>query len=230
MSRIVALHGNLGSADDWRVVPFRSECTAVDLWAWQERHPGLSLAEFGGRFADSVTDDAPPVLVGYSLGGRLTLQALLARPRRWRAAILISTHPGLESAEDRRARVETDAVWAKRARESDWVDFLADWNAQPVFAGGSAPPVPSQLALEPRREAIARAFECWSLGWQEPVDLGSVPCPVLWIAGEHDARFRALAEAMPGEKWIAPGCGHRVPWERPADLAQAIETFLRSLV
>lgn len=229
MSRIVALHGNLGSADDWGAAPPADGFTAVDLWGWQERHPGLSLAEFGGRFAD-LAGDAPRVLVGYSLGGRLALHALQARPQRWRAAILISTHPGLRSAEERRARVEADAAWAKRARESEWADFLGEWNAQPVFGGDATPArLQSQLALERRREAIARAFESWSLGWQEPVDPGAVACPVLWIAGERDERFRALVEGMPGGKWIAPGCGHRVPWERPTELAQVIGTFLRGL-
>ena len=132
---IYALHGNLGSAADWAAIDLPG-LVAVDLWKWQETHPGISLEAFGRRFTESLpADDEAPVLLGYSLGGRLALHALAASPSRWKAAILISVHPGLESAEARGGRVKADQAWADRARQDDWTTFLEDWNSQPVLAG-----------------------------------------------------------------------------------------------
>ena len=47
-----------------------------------------------------------------------------------------------------------------------------------------------------RRREIARSFVDWSLGAQEPLwdRLHEITIPVLWVAGENDAKFRALAE------------------------------------
>lgn len=223
---IHALHGNLGAASDWAAVPFSDPVVTPDLWAWQERFPALSLEAFGLRWADDVAAlDAAPVLLGYSLGGRLGLQALAARPSLWRGAIFVSTHPGLVSAEEREARRAHDAVWARRAREESWDAFLADWNAQSVLANQAVPA--SQPALEPRREAIAGGFESWSLGCQLPMEgvLARSACPIWWVVGERDALYRALArrvaEAAPTVRVVVvPGAGHRLVWERPDALAE----------
>lgn len=232
---IHALHGNLGAASDWAAVPFSHPAAAPDLWAWQERSPGLSLAEFGARWADEVAgQDAGPVLLGYSLGGRLGLAALAARPEMWRGAVFVSTHPGLIAAEDREARRAHDAAWARRAREEGWDAFLAAWNAQPALAHQAVPA--GQAALASRREAIARGFEAWSLGCQPQMEsvLARATCPIWWVVGERDAPYLALARrvaaAAPRVRVLAvPDAGHRLPWERPAALAEIAAGAVRAL-
>jgi len=170
------------------------------------------------------------VLVGYSMGARLALHALLDGGP-WDAAVLVAPHPGLESESEseRSARRESDAEWAGRALTGDWREFLALWNAQPVLADSERLPPVSDL----RRREIARSFIDWSLGAQEPLweRLGEIRCPVLWCVGERDGKFRALAErALPllprGELWVAPGSGHRVPWDVPEAFAAKVGEFL----
>ena len=152
---IHALHGNLGSGSDWTALGIE-DLRAVDLWSWQEQHPGITLTKFGEAFAAEVEAiDPQPILLGYSLGGRLALQAMTARPFLWKAAILVSTHPGLASENEREERLETDHRWASRARVEDWAEFLESWNRQPVLA--SSMPSAAQVSLESRREAVARS-------------------------------------------------------------------------
>ena len=168
------------------------------------------------------------VLLGYSMGARLALHALLDGGP-WDAAVLVAPHPGLESESERAARREGDAEWAGRALTGDWREFLALWNAQPVLADSERLPPVSDL----RRREIARSFIDWSLGAQEPLweRLGEILCPVLWCVGERDGKFRALAErALPllprGELWVAPGSGHRVPWDVPEAFVAKVGEFL----
>jgi 2-succinyl-6-hydroxy-2,4-cyclohexadiene-1-carboxylate synthase len=85
-----------------------------------------------------------------------------------------------------------------------------------------------------RRREIARSFVDWSLGAQEPLwdRLHEISIPVLWIAGENDPKFLALAERavslMPhAHLAIAPGAGHRVPWEAEAWFADQVARFLK---
>ena len=228
---IHALHGNLGSPGDWEGLELPGLET-IDLWSWQERFPGISLETFGRRFTESVvTRDRVPVLLGYSLGGRLALQALAASMEQWKAVILVSVHPGLESEPERKERMIGDRDWAQRARNLPWPEFLEAWNAQPVLAGQV--PGREMGGLAERREAIARAFESWSLGLQQAMDLELVGCrtPVLVVHGERDEKFGTLASrftaSLPeAEVRMIPGAGHRLPRETPGRLGEVIRTWL----
>lgn len=56
--------------------------------------------------------------------------------------------------------------------------------------------------------------------------LGELGCEVLWVAGERDPRYRALAEegaaaCAQGRLLVLPA-GHNVVAERPQELAQAV--------
>ena len=218
---IYALHGMLGGPEDWEALGL-DDLVALNLWDYHG-----SLEEVGAQIAQDVAGrgDPEPVLMGYSMGGRLALHALLDRPVLWKRAIIISAHPGLKSEAERVARRASDAVWAEKVRGMAWSDFLREWNAQPVLAGQAASP--EQLALESRRGAIARAFVDWSLGAQQPVDLKmeTMGFEIDWITGEQDAKFTALAETLSGvTHHIVPDCGHRVPFERPEFLGAIVGT------
>lgn len=230
------LHGALGEAADWadlaaRLAPAGTRVHPLDLWRFLGGGP-LPLPGFG-RVLNSLAGTAHGtrrVLVGYSLGGRLALHALLdPAPARWDAAVIISAHPGLESAAERAARRTADAGWAALAATGEWPDFLTKWFAQPLLAGCPA----DRRHLVARRRPIARSFIDWSLGVQEPLwdCLAGIHLPVLWVAGERDPKFHALAERavalLPaGRLWTAPRTGHRVPWESPAAFAAAVREFL----
>lgn len=226
---ILALHGNLGTTADWDLPGCRDTHT-IDLWD----HVDLGFDEFAVALAGPLSAGLEkPILAGYSLGGRLALHALASFPERWGAAVIVSAHPGLCCAEDRIARRTSDAIWADRARSMDWGVFLDQWNAQPLFGEVSHELRARQAALEPRREAIAKAFETWSLGRQEDLRsrLGRFTGPVLWITGENDARFTRLGAEMAAvfpdfRHLVVPGAGHRVLEEGAESVVRELTVFL----
>ena len=219
------LHGAVGAPQDWdSLIPLLGDCAAraVDLYAGD-------ISSFK-RTAESLNQDAlhGDVLVGYSMGGRLALHALTLANCPWSQAVIISSDPGSGPVPDRVAR---DRRWAKLARR-DWDGFTTEWLAQSIFDGS---PTPGDRAFPGARrvEAIARGFECWSVGRQEDLreELGRIELPVLWIVGERDQKFVDLAEGlvprMPsGRLAVVRGAGHRVPWERPEVVADLIRSFI----
>lgn len=235
------LHGAVGMAADWR--PFAKRLAelkvgtrAVDMWRFLENQ-SLPLAEFGAAFnedaANEVSRGNGRVLMGYSMGGRLALHSLLEKSHPWQAAVIISAHPGLPDLAEREARRVADAKWASQALTANWQEFLDAWNAQPIL--GAALPRDSQAAaaMAQRRREIARGFVDWSLGAQEPLwdRLSEISIPVLWVVGGNDAKFleigRRAVAAMPHARLaVAPGAGHRVPWEAEAWLARETAEFL----
>ena len=226
----VALHGNLGTVDDWEL-DGELNFTPVDLW--QEVKGSCGLEESAADLCAAVSAHEKQMLLGYSLGGRLALHALLHSVELWSAAVIVSAHPGLSDEAERAARLEKDRAWAERALHDDWDEFLAAWNAQPVF---TQPPtgevMRSQRRLQSSREEVARGFEVWSLGRQRDLvsDLQTCPVPVLWVSGENDAKFSEIAsrvaDVMPqGEHLALANCGHRVLAEAPDRLAAAIRDF-----
>jgi 2-succinyl-6-hydroxy-2,4-cyclohexadiene-1-carboxylate synthase len=213
MGPLICLHGFLGGPADWDFL--RDE--------WDVRAPEL----LPDRDLESWGDDLAPgeLLIGYSLGARLALHALLRHPERWRGAILIGANPGLEWETTRAERRARDYAWAERFRYEDWNTVLADWNAQPVFAGSEIP-----ARDDGNREKHASMLELWSLGRQRAKwgELAQLRTPVLWLAGDRDEKFRGLAEraaAITGRLVIVPGAGHRVPWDAPEAIKNSIRHF-----
>ena len=203
------LHGALGSYRDWEPV-FPDE-RHIDLWATEL---GMNLADWATQWVETVAKEDPhPHLVGYSMGARLALHALLAAPTLWENAVIVSAHPGLRSGRvERRAR---DEAWLTRFQQEPFEDVIRDWNAQPVFNRESSLSTPKKF--EP---SMARCFQEWSLGNQDPLwdQLNQITCPVQWVCGEEDTKFsdlgREAVAMLPRGKYVdAPKSGHRVPWE-----------------
>lgn len=186
-------------------------------------------------------------LCGYSLGGRVALHVALAAPERVRRLVLVSTGAGIEDGAGRAARRVADAdlaVELERAAHCDVAEgdavagvdgaayerFVERWRSQPLFAG--EPPAAGVLAradqLRNRPEALAAVLRGIGAGEMEPLwnrlpDLGM---PVTVLAGERDAKYRALGERMArllprGELRVVPG-GHGLPLENPAAVAEAL--------
>ena len=222
-----------GLAETWRAAGHEVE--AVDLWSYQE-NGGTSFEEFASAFNARVRkDDKDAYLVGYSMGGRLALHALLDDPELWKGAVLAGAHPGLTDEAGRITRMGQDAEWAAMALTAPWAQFVAKWNTQGVLRPqeeltGWA----DRSVLENRRQEVVLSFMHWSLGKQEDLRsrLAGVQCPTLWVSGSEDEKFGPLvaecAGLVPGgEHKIVAGAGHRLPWEKSEDFGQIVEDGLR---
>ncbi len=237
------LHGSVGMAADWRGFAKSAAARgigtrAVDLWRFLEAG-ALPMPEFASALKDDALGQVfrgnCRALLGYSMGGRLALRTLLEPGHPWQAAVIVSANPGLEDAAERAERRAADAAWATRALTGDWADFLVAWDSQPVLGKGQNRDPQLSRSLIMRRREIARSFVDWSLGAQESLwdPLAEIEIPVLWIVGENDVKYRTLAERaaalMPrATVAIAPGAGHRVPWEADAWFAETVAHFLKT--
>lgn len=161
------------------------------------------------------------VLMGYSMGGRRALHLLEREP--FTKAVIISA--GLNAPDDkRRAR---DEQWARRFESEEWSSLMRDWSGQAVFGGHEV----ERFEADYDRSELARHLREWSPAVLPPPRLESIETPVLWIAGERDAKYvdiarRAVTRLPHAELWICPNAGHRVPWEQPEALVERLRDFL----
>ncbi len=224
---IWALHGAFGDAEDWAALALvlgTDQFSAIDLWA--DEH-SLPLGDWAQAFNQRVSEvDPSPVLLAYSMGARLGLHALIADSHMWRGAILVSPHPGLSEEKDRLTRREIDGRWTEKFDDLSWREFWRDWTGQPVLAEQG------ERLLPLDRKARRRGIDLWSLSRQADLrpEFGRIECPVVWVTGERDSKFTAIAAAaVPlisrARHVIVPDVGHRVPWDAPGVFAGLVGQF-----
>jgi 2-succinyl-6-hydroxy-2,4-cyclohexadiene-1-carboxylate synthase len=208
---MICLHGFLGRGADW---DFLREA-GFDVQA-----PSF----FGGDLLDGIRPAASDILLGYSMGARLALHLMRTHPVS--KAILIST--GIATAEP--GRQELDDTWARRFESEPWDSVVEAWNSQSVFGGRKNPLARNEADYD--RRALAAALRDWSAAVM-PMNVKDITVPTLWIAGEHDSKYREAAtrasQRLPNsELWICPDAGHRVPWEQPAKFIDRLREFTRT--
>lgn len=199
-----------------------------------EDYDTSSLNNWGQSFNQQLdfNQSTNPILVGYSMGGRLALHALIAEDSRWSGAIIISCHPGLKSEKERRERLNNDTVWAKRFEREDWTVLMSSWNQQETLKNGFNPFL--RRESDYNREKLSQQLLHFSLGHQENLEekIEKLSIPILWITGENDKKFSELGRNLkfyhPESKHILfPQSGHRCIWENPPLFNQAIENFVK---
>lgn len=241
------LHGNLGQPADWEAVRLGLRAAYSDslafhaprLWSFLGPDWRKSLGDYLNELSGHAAH--PRILIGYSLGARLALQAIACGWGSWDGLILCSANPGIELEDDRRSRRAADEQWARRFENTAEAlsGLFADWNRQAVLSG-SVPlawqPGPDFSDVE-ARSCFAAAFRYWSQGVLENLWslMSTLGLPTLCLAGEHDPKYRNIASrisayANPNVRTITiPGCGHRIPIDQPSALTQAIVAFTRDL-
>ncbi len=246
---VVLLHGFFGGPEDWSSVvahfPDATHVVAPNLSVVATRQDIVDGPSFGEWLSKGLRakTSGPLVIAGYSLGGRLAAQTILADPELFSAALLISSHPGFDDADQlaRTERKEQDRVWSDQMRRQPWPMTWAAWNAQPTLKAGSRHfGVPMQKATpadglrETRREAWARAMEVWSLATQKDLRAGlagwAKTHELVMMTGAEDAKFTELASAWATKvpqlrHRTVLGAGHRVLQEASEDVAAEIMRF-----
>jgi pimeloyl-ACP methyl ester carboxylesterase len=222
--RCVLLHGFAGDPAVWDDVAIAGDRIALP------GHPGggpLAAGWAGNLAAIAARIGRCDVAIGYSLGARVAL-GLVAGGHAPRG-ILISVNPGIADAE-RGARRASDAAWAQLARDRGIEAFLAAWEAQPLFATQPRAPAERRAARRARRRALdpaqlARSLETMGLA-EMPDYRGAIDDRFALIAGADDARYAAIARALPAPLELVAGSGHDPLLEQPAALAAAIARAL----
>ena len=210
-----------------------------------ERYPSVLLDHrehsFEGRLreiADAAAGRSRPVLVGYSLGGRLALRAVLRDPSHYAGLIIVSATAGIDEPATRSARAEADERLAAWMEAAPIADIVGIWERQPLFADQSDALVEEQRAgrLSHDPAALALLLRTAGQGVLEPVwhELMRLEPPVLAIAGNRDDGYvraaRRIADTAPqGRAAVVEEAGHAAHLQRPDEVARLVVDFLDGL-
>lgn len=216
----VLVHGFWGQPRDWAGVvarlPLGCPVLCPDLYESGDLSPRHTLPQWienFWHFVDAHAGPNPIQLVGYSLGGRLALNALVAWPEKVSRALLLSTQAFLPKAEVmEREKFETH--WAQAFARKPWVELESEWQEQNIFAGSKSLSRRQGPAL---REILGLSLTHWSprhhvFGLH---DLRELPWTVEWAFGATDQKYLNIAKTLQdlpvrGQITILPQAGHRL--------------------
>jgi pimeloyl-ACP methyl ester carboxylesterase len=210
-------HGDSPKPDDPEQYTVKSFYAALDAWI------------------DSRDFAAPPVLVGHSLGGYLSLFYAMRHPGKVRALLLIDPlyNLGQLSPFVRMLRWRP-AIGEKALRlVPEWlVSALLGWD--PTRTDDHPRDARQQIAADYKRASSHIVYVPASLQDLSPC-LPQLTLPSLVIWGEKDLTLRpdsflALADALPNAASHAvPGAGHQPHIGKPALVNRLVLDFLASL-
>lgn len=230
---ILAIPGFLGLPLDWDFLQLNN-LRGVD---WQSFSLN-SFSEWTSEYLEWVSlQELKPnrILMGYSLGGRLALHALIAKPELWTGAIIISAHVGLANVQEKEKRYEKDKDWANRFETEDWTTLMESWESQDVFQSDTFQFKRDEKQYQ--RTKLARALTNLSLSKQENLydSIQTLPIPILWVTGVKDEKYSKLAQNVifvdPRSKCVQiANAGHRAPWTQPHLFSQTVKAFLKEIV
>jgi len=214
-----ALHGFLGTKHDFA---FLENVHTHSLSDWK-----VPLKDFGKAFKGES------VLLGYSLGGRLALHALLANPSLYKGAVIVSAHLGLKNPEERKKRITADQQLAVKLLDMPFQAFCESWDSQELFKGS---PKIIRKEQDFDKEALIHALTAWSLGNQEDLQpqIEALSVPILYIAGSQDTKYVEIAKNLKLKSQrskiaIVKETGHRIPWQSKEIFIKLLSEFRRTL-
>ncbi len=246
---LVLLHGFTGCAQSWSEIVARLcsdfRCIAPNLPGHGRTVVSEDIADYrmphvAATLANLLTEIGLPktMVWGYSMGGRLALMYASMYPERVSRLVLESASPGLSDPVERQQRQESDEQLATEIERGGIGAFVETWEDHPLFRLQRRMPESKQTQMRTIRMANTAAGLAMSLrgmgtGAQEPLHdrLAQLNMPTLILAGEEDAKFRAIgkqmAAAIPSATYrIVPGAGHTTYWENPEACLKIVRPFL----
>jgi 2-succinyl-6-hydroxy-2,4-cyclohexadiene-1-carboxylate synthase len=233
----VFLHGFLGAKEDWQEMwSLLSEsffCLGFDLFdlPGHGSSPALSTDYLNLLSNEIARTAAPnPILIGYSLGGRLALQLAQADPSRYSHVIALSAHPGISDEKERQARLSYDLEWTDKLKHLEMDAFLTEWYDQPLFRSLRKRPDLLQSILEKRKtqdpKKMADVMSLLSPARQNAI--GAFHPRTLFLYGDEDEKYQKLYSMIPKEVCVRKIelSGHIVHLENPKACAMRIQEWL----
>ena len=169
-------------------------------YAAQSRQLAAALREIARRHG------AAPIVVGYSMGGRLALGAVFSEGAPCAALILESAGLGPVDGAGRERAARVAAGNARRLAELGLPRFFDWWEDLPLFASQRDLPAEARARVRAGRLANdARALErVLRLAGQDRMPdfrpaLAAAPFPILYLAGSRDPKYAALAHGAFGD-------------------------------
>ncbi|CDZ81738.1 2-succinyl-6-hydroxy-2, 4-cyclohexadiene-1-carboxylate synthase [Candidatus Rubidus massiliensis] len=226
------IHGFLGQPTDFDFV----ECenvTVIKHSIWDNMKDTCDFSSWSQNFIQKI-EPGFNLLMGYSLGGRLSLHLLEMFPSYWKGAIFISTHPGIDCEKEKKDRYINDKKWADIWLKEDWTHALNQWNAQKVFKTTSKEQKKYEKTFN--REWLAKALVNFSLSRQKNFKffLESINIPLLWLVGQNDEKFVSLSEHLlfrnqHSSKIVVKDAGHRIHLDQQSLFTKILKNFIQEI-
>ena len=227
MARLVLVHGFTQTGASWG--PIARRLAAVGHEVMTPDLPGhgarskvrATLPETAELIAEEC---GPACYIGYSLGGRVCLQLAKQHPEVVERLVVLSATAGIDDPDERANRRAADNRLADELESSgDVAAFLERWLAGPLFASLPREAAGMEARLNNTADGLASSLRLAGTGAQEPLwdRLGSLPMPVLVVAGELDEKFGALGKRLVAaigayaRLELIAGAGHAAHLERP---------------
>ncbi|NQV97568.1 MAG: alpha/beta fold hydrolase [Acidimicrobiaceae bacterium] len=236
--RLVFVHGFTQTRQSWDLIASQLidqyEVVTIDAPNHGESHD-LNCNLTSG--ADAIVDvGRVATYVGYSMGGRLCLNAALAYPESVERLILISSTAGIDDPTNRAERIKNDEALATRIEKIGVAAFVDEWLARPMFAGLAPEIARRDLRLANTAAGLGLSLRLCGTGTQEPLlrRVSQLMMPVLVMAGENDTKFVALARQLVdaigdnARLRIIPNSGHSPHLEQSKHFLESLREFLRS--
>jgi pimeloyl-ACP methyl ester carboxylesterase len=243
---VVLLHGGNQSSHSWDLVSLhlsdRYHVYALDQrghgdteWSRDLDYSMEAMASDVVAFlADQQIED--PVIFGHSMGGRVTLDLLLAVPDAARAAILVDVGPelspeGVKVVGDFVARnIEFDDLDVFLDHVERYDPFRTREHIERTVKYNLLRRIDGKYVSKADHRRIQGGFRNLGLG-----DVTTVSCPILLVRGGEshvllaDAAERFI-EALPNGRMVTvPNVGHNVHGGNTPGFLEAITPFLASL-
>ena len=240
--RIWCLHGSLQTALVWKPIgnaiesEFGSvQVEAVNLYENEYKSFGHWREQFYEKVEDQ-TKGEPSLLLGYSMGGRLAMNALVNMPSLWSGGILVGADPGFISDDARNKQLQQDLEWARRFRTEDVQELLNEWDSLPAFCGRSN--CASREISELDSKKISRFFDVFSKARQPnmlPMLRKLKTPPLLYISGCDDLKYTKIGQGLASDclqiqNKVIPNAGHRVPWENQDAFISEVSVFIDAVL
>lgn len=249
---IVMLHGFTGSTTTWQqtIEELSSDyhVVAIDLVGHGSTAvPGtVERYSMEQHIADlhevlQQLEIAQPIVLGYSMGGRLALGYTVMYPKEVASLILESSSPGLRTAEEQLERRTADAKLADRIEHEGIKKFVDFWQDIPLFHSQKKLSTTQQQAIRNERlnqqpTGLANSLRGMGTGsqpsyWQE---LSQLTLPVLLLTGSEDEKFEKIAEEMAeslpnAQHETINDAGHAIHVEKPQQFATMIKSYLKTV-
>ncbi|NBV15068.1 MAG: alpha/beta hydrolase [Janthinobacterium sp.] len=228
-TRVDCIPGTLCDARMWsRLTPLLGD--NIDV-----RHVPLHEARTRAQMQALIASHSAEAshLVGFSLGAYLALEHALAHPRRVKSLTLVANSARGLQPEEIAARQRIVAMLERNAYAGITRQRLRELLHPSHLDDGAITGLIQQMGLDLGKEVLLSQFITTIDRPDLMARLPELACPVLIVGAENDKLvhpddLRAMAACLPQATlhMIGDDCGHMVPLEAPAVLAEAMLAFL----
>ena len=234
---LIFLHGLFGSTQDFipmiDLLKNQFYCIGIDLPGHGLSPPltPLSFSNILDCLLDIITNLNlyKPSLIGYSLGGRLSMLLHQKSPSFFNKIMILSAHPGL-APDELPKRILLENHWIKLLEELSLFEFLTKWYKQPLFQTLTSSPFISQRS-QGNKKVLLDMMNALRLSNQIPLwnHLDKTQDTWLFVSGEKDKAYTDLYKKLPPlcQKSTIANVSHALHLEDPKSCSfKVMSTFL----